>query len=290
MVAPIDPNKIPTSKPDAQFTVPPPDSSRDKFRSAYQQDSKKVNSGSKDKSESKESGSTKGDTASVKESKETSIEEAGGPFSFTSKGKKEAEVFVQEQAGAQASNAEQSGGPFSVSSKEKKTTDTDADVDSMEQSLQNAVLNFMGGSPTTTPVEGGKAPSDASRAEAAKLAMEMVDKMLINDPQFSGKTGARLTLGGDVNPNLKGVEVVINTQKTALGNELSIQFVVGNRDASNYINQNLEALDTRLKQDLPSFSDIRVDIQQQGGETRGGTGGEGRSKGEYIASDEEQTQ
>jgi len=293
MVAPIDPNKMnPSTTESSQPAVPPSDLSREKFRSAYQEDSRQSSSDSEDKPQSTDSSDRASeDTKSAKQSE--------GPFSVGSKEKKKTGTDAKKQVG------EQSEGPFSLASKEgkkiatdaqkqteeasslaskdKKETDTDADdVSSMAQSIQDAILKSMGGV-STASVEGGQAPTDASRAEAAKLAMEMVDKMLINDPQFSGKTGARLTLGGDVNPNLKGVEVVINTQKTEAGTQLSIEFVVDNPDTSNYISQNLEALDTRLKEDLTSFTDIRVDIQKQGGET----GGEGRSKGEYIAPEEE---
>lgn len=256
---PIDPRSNPSIKPEStQPVVPPSGTDQDKFRSAYSQEEPKV-----DEREAKSGGQEQTENTESKS--------------------KETDKQVNDRK--QDDNKKTSDGPFSAAGKvtqKKDKKDDTAAVNSMVQSLQDALLKTMGGGAAVAPTEGKGV--DASRAEAAQLVTQMVDRLLINDPQFSGKSGARLVLGGEVNPNLKGVEVVINTLKTDGGTQLSIQFMANTPDAANYIRHNMEALDTRLKQDLTSFNDIRVDIRSQGEET----GREGRSKGQYIAPEEEQ--
>lgn len=102
------------------------------------------------------------------------------------------------------------------------------------------------------------APSSSVK-EMAELASTMLTRIMATHEASTAGKEVRMTFG-DLNPNLKNVDVVIKKE----GDTLSIEFLTTkNVDAGNYLNQNKDSLNVFLRQALPEVTDIRIDINQK---------------------------
>lgn len=177
---------------------------------------------------------------------------------------------VVEDAIAKAGGQVKSLSEGSEKTKEKKAKD---DTTGLALGQQVASTGPLG---QAAQMSEPKPVSSTSRLqEVADLASKMVDKMLVNDAKLSAGKEVRMNFG-DANPNLKGVEVIIKKD----GDSLKISFQAMTQEASNYINQNKDSLNTTLLTQVKDVNNINIDVQKPSADTGGQQ--DRRSKGEYI--------
>lgn len=134
-----------------------------------------------------------------------------------------------------------------------------------------------------------QAGPSAAVKEMTELASAMMGKMriLVSGTEAAPGKEVRIPNMGDINPNLKNVDVVIKRD----GGTLNVEFLTKNVDAGNYLNQNKEGLNAALRNGLSDIKEIRIDIEQSRPDTqKDDSQGQSRGRRDREQLDEEEQQ